>query len=31
VMAVVRAAFGAVEPRRAATEDEEPDLAAART
>lgn len=31
VMAVVRAAFGAVEPRRAATEEEEPDLAAART
>jgi len=31
VMAVVRAAFGAVEPRRAPAQEEEPDLAAART
>ena len=31
VMAVTRAAFGAVEPRRAATGEEQPDLAAVRT
>jgi len=31
VMAVARAAFGAVEPRRAATGEEQPDLAAVRT
>jgi len=31
VMAVVRAAFGAVEPRRAATGEDQPDLAALRT
>ena len=31
VMAVVRAAFGAIEPRRAPAQEEEPDLAAART